>query len=288
MQLMQLPQKHDWQVTLRNWIAGKDESDFECGLPGLSFESFTSWFGSDDDIYRAWITFENLGRDIAKIDGVRIDPSCYLLSAIEQEDGIYMRLYDRVEPAAMAWLYSWDYPGNPYHQNEQVANRALVACMVDMMMAYDASIEQGNFDYFSQTYGSAFATWAYVFDMVGDLLPPAESIGYIYCLHRFFDAFEKQGPTGIQADMDLPVLIGMYYVGIPSVTYDPRAKDYARKFLIDGGTWLEVEHEPYFNHAGFVNHGGGFDPSYNGVSIKYMAWLVHAPAGTLRRMRWRR
>jgi len=275
--MVTLPQNHDWQVTLRNWIVGKDESDFECGLPGLSFNKTYFEDGErlkDDDIYRTWITFEDLGRRIANINGVRIAPCCYTLEEIEAEDGIYMRLYANVEPAAMAWLYSWDYPGNPYHQNEQVANRALVACMVDMMMAYDDIMEQreGETDeefanrqkYLSQTYGSAFASWAYVFDVFAARLNVEANdarVAYKEALVSFYDAFVATGPTGIQADMDLPVLIGMHY------TYhdNPVHNSYARTFF-----------EKHFNEAGYIDHGGGFDPSYNGVSMKYMAWLAHA------------
>ena len=116
--MAQLPQKHDWQIALRNWLSGRGASDYECGLPGLSFDA--SYFASDDDTYRAWVTFENNGRDITRISGVRIAPEHFLLESIESPEGVRMKLYYKVEPACLAWLYSWDYPGNPYYQNEQV------------------------------------------------------------------------------------------------------------------------------------------------------------------------
>jgi hypothetical protein len=138
--------------------------------------------------------------------------------------------------------------------------------MVDMIMAYDASIQQGNYDYFSQTYGSAFATWAYVYDAVGNSLGLEETEAFIGGLIAFFNTFDEIGPTGIQADMDLPVLIGMYYAHITQIdaSYSERTEAYARSFF-----------EKHFNDAGYIDHGGGFDPSYGGISIKYMTWLAH-------------
>lgn len=139
--------------------------------------------------------------------------------------------------------------------------------MVDMMMAYDASIEQGQYHYFSQTYGSAFASWAYVYHKLEPVLNDSlVEVAYLDALAGFFHSFEQQGPTGIQADMDLPSLVGMWYTAWEAEgEYSAKALAYAHTFF-----------EKHFNEAGYIDHGGGFDPSYNGVSMKYMAWLAHA------------
>lgn len=261
-----LPQNHAWQVTLREWMAGKTLACYDCGLPGLSYSE--SYFADGDDLLRAWLTFEDLGRNITKITGARIDASHYLLENIESADGIRMRLYETVEPGALAWLYSWNYPGNPYYQSAEIANRALTACMVDMIMAHDHYID-GNLQSISQDVSSMFATWAYCFDVLGGEMPNGVSIEFSRGLTDFFDRIEAQGPTGIQSDLDLPALVGMYYTAKQfhadsDTNRSERAEAYARAFM-----------DNYYNPAGFGDHGGALDPGYNGIWIKYLTWAAH-------------
>lgn len=256
-----LPQNHAWQVTLRDWMAGKTLACYECGLPGLSYDE--SYFPDNDSVLRAWLTFEDLGRHISKIRGARIDASHYLLENIESADGIRMRLDETVEPGALAWLYSWNYPGNPYYQSTEIANRALTACAVDLMMAHDHYID-GDQQSISQLVSSMFATWAYVLDVLDHEAPAEFAEAYAEGLRAFFDRIEAQGPTGIQSDLDLPALVGMHYTEQFLAGYDGRAEAYARAFM-----------DKYFNAAGYGDHGGVFDPGYNGIWIKYLTWAAH-------------
>ena len=263
---MTLPQQHGWQVTFRDFIAGKTLQDFDCGLPGPEYSA--AFFGSDDDIYRTWITFENLGRYTAKLTGARIDSCCYLLENIEDDGtgdrpaGIYMKIDETVEPGALAWLYSWEYGGNPWLNKTEIANRAIVACMVDMIMCHDKFID-GGLASISQAVASAFATWGYVFDTCYMHLDQPEVDAWGECMQAFFHKIEEQGPTGTQADMDLPGILGMYYSTKCLFGYEERAEAYARAFI-----------DKHFNEAGYIDHGGGFD-SYSGISLRYMVWAAH-------------
>lgn len=263
---MTLPQQHGWQVAFRDFIAAKTLQDFDCGLRGLEYHN--AYFGSDDEIYKTWITFENLGRHTAKLTGARIDSCNYLLENIEDDGtgdrpaGIYMKIDETVEPGALAWLYSWDYGGNPWYNKTEIANRAIVACMVDMIMCHDKYID-GNLASISQAVSSAFATWGYVFNTCYSLLGQQETDAWGECMQAFFHKIEEQGPTSIQADMDLPAIVGMYYSTEVLFGYEQRAEDYARLFM-----------DKHFNEAGYIDHGGGFDPSYNGISLKYMLWAA--------------
>lgn len=263
---MKLPQQHGWQVIFRDWIASKRLQDFDCGLPGPEYSA--AFFGSDDEIYRTWITFENLGRHTAKLTGARIDSCCFLLENIEDDGtgdrpaGIYMKLDETIEPGALAWLYSWEYGGNPWYQKTEIANRAIVACMVDMIMCHDKYID-GGLASISQLVSSAFATWGYVYSVCKGLLEQEQVDAWAECMQAFFEAIDKQGPTGIQADMDLPAIVGMHYCTELLFGYEERAEAYAKTFL-----------EKHFNKAGYIDHGGAYD-GYNGISIKYLAWAAH-------------
>ena len=261
-----IPQNHEWQIQLWNWVKSKSLADFEVELTGLTFNE--SWFEqdgayNDDAVHRLWLTCENLGRYIVKNNGLRIVPEHFLSSSIEKDGSVFMKLDELVEPAALAWIYSWNYEGNPHYQQEEVANRALVACAVDMIMAYDHFIE-GNLQSISQSVASAFATWAYVYDTLGENLDTDTKLAYEFGLSEFFSTIEQQGPTGTQADLDLPGILGMFYTAqrVPGLT--GIAEEYARSFMAD-----------YFNEAGYIDHGGGFDPSYNGISIHYLVWAAH-------------
>ena len=249
---MPLPQNHAWQVDLRSWLQGLTVTDFDCGLPGLSYSD--SYFSTPDELYRAWLTFQKLGRDIVAVTGVRYAPEDFVLSSIERDGEVYMDLYAATEPTCMAWLYAWTYPGNPYYQSVEVANRALVASIVDLMMGFDAP---GG----SQEKSSSFQTHAYVYQQCGHLLPPAVQDAYKAYLALAFDRFEGWVSSGTQASMDGPNVAGMYLTGqILGGGYPDRAHAHCLAFI----------NKHY--HDGYIDHGLGFDPSYNGWSIAYMLW----------------
>jgi hypothetical protein len=251
-----LAQQGEPWATLYGWLSERVVSDFDCGLPGMSYSD--SYFSTPDELYRAWLTFENLGRGIAKIDGVRIDPSHYVLSSIEQGGGVYMDLYALTEPACMAWLTVWDYPGNPYHGSVEVANRALVVSIVDAMMSYE---DDGG----SQEKASSFQAHAYVYQQCGHLLPPAVKDAYKEYLRLTFERFAAWVSTGTQADLDSPSLAAMFITGgILGSDYPARAEAHCDAFL-----------NKHYKDAGYIDHGGGFDPSYNGWSIKYLLWAYY-------------
>lgn len=258
---MTLPQNHGWQVVLRNYLASLQLQDFDCGLPGLSFSA--DYFASGDDVYRAWITFENLGRNIVRGNrGVRMDSCNFLLENIEREDGIYGKLYASYEPAELAWLYSWNYAGNPYYDNLQVANRALAACMWDMILTHDKFID-GMLQGIDQAVSSAFATYAYTLSTCINVLDSDVVDAYLEGLKSFFDVLEAQGAGSDQADLSLSSIVGMWYTAQHVSGLDERCEAYARAFM-----------DASFSEAGYIKHGNAFDPSYNGISIKYLTWAA--------------
>jgi len=248
-------QGQPWE-TLYGWLSERVVADFDCGLPGLSYDD--SYFSTPDDLYRAWLSFEDLGRGLTKNGGVRLDSSHYVLSSIEQGGAVHMKLYGVTEPACMAWLYVWDYPGNPYTGSVPVANRALVAAIVDMMMSFE---DGGG----SQEKASSFHAHAYVYQQCGHLLPAAVQDAYKEGLRLTFERFETWVSTGTQADLDSPSLAAMFITGgILGSDYPARAEAHCDRFL-----------DKHYRDAGYIDHGGGYDPSYNGWSIKYLMWAYH-------------
>ena len=231
-----LPQNHVWQVDLRSWLTTLTVSDFECGLPGLTYDD--AWLASADEVYRAWLTFENLGREITVLNGFKIAPEAFVLSSIEQGGSVYMQTYGLIEPGCLAWLYSWSYPGNPYHESIEIANRALVAAIVDMMMLWEAT---GH----SQEKAAAFAVYGYVYSVCGHLLPVAVQDAYKEALSLYFVQFEAWVSTGTQADMDVPSILGACYAGqILGGDYPARAEAHALAVM-----------DKHYGQAGFIDHG---------------------------------
>ncbi len=261
----QLPQYHDYQLTLRDYLGTLNQGDFEVELSGLGYDD--SYFENADDLFRMWIMLENRGRLAPSSRGFRTEARFYTLSEIERDGNVYMDVGNWfIEPVQTAWWAQWDYPGNPHYGSRAVKLRAFVAAAVDMMMLDDYHENQGR-GMRSDFLGASLIRFGYTYGVVQDILPENVRDAYEYGMRKMFGKIEDWGPTGIHADMDQFALVGMWYVAdsMDDEGLRQRAADYMHR-LYDNN----------YNRAGFMDHGGGYDGSYQGITFYFNTWAALA------------
>ncbi|MEX0686541.1 MAG: hypothetical protein WD267_14040 [Balneolales bacterium] len=263
-----LPQSHDYQVTLRNYMSSLTVKDFEVGLKPLSHDF--EYFRSMDDLFRTWILFRQAPPEgpIVDIKGLTVDPEYFTLRSIESSEGIMMGSdgnFPWISPEATVWWSNWNYPGNPYYKNKAIMRRALVFCIVDMLM-HDEAHENGDFRR-SDYLGATLIWMAYTYDKVKGILPVDVQNAYETGLLKFFERIEEWGPRGNAGDMDQFAHIGMWYTAksIGDAELIERSKIHSEYIL-----------SKHLRPAGYIDHGDGFDPSYNGISLDLLGWAALA------------
>ena len=67
--------------------------------------------------------------------------------------------------------------------------------------------------------------------------------------------------------MDTHAIVGLWYIAkaIADPQVSKRAEAYARRVLAK-----------HYRPAGYIDHGSGFDPSYNGISFYFLTWAAMA------------
>ncbi|GAA5520539.1 hypothetical protein Asal01_00471 [Fodinibius salicampi] len=257
----QLPQDHGYQGELRNYIGSLSEGDFELDLSPLTVE--TSYFDTDAEIYQSWLVFGHDASEFPPADGIRVGSDYFTLDAIESGGSVHMTIGRGgwISALATAFFADWNYEGNPHYDSRAVKLRAFVAASVDMMMQ-DQAHDEGNGDR-SDFLGGQLIQWAYAYGVAKDELPESAKAAFEEGLIRMFEKLESWGPTGTHADMDTRAIPGVLYVArhVESQDLTQRAYDYIDRVL-----------DSHFRPAGYIDHGGAYDASYNGISLFHLNW----------------
>jgi len=271
---VKLPQDHEYQIELRNYLAARTEADYRLAVEPILFED--RWVGPDDDLHRLWI----LTRNLPTARGLTMPADRFLLARIESPEGIRLRTGDRgsigsskevpgiaVHPDDTVWWAAWDYPGNPYRGSAAVRNRAFAMAAVDMIML-DRLHESGKHwvgnARRSDFLGGTVAWLAHVYHDVGAELPAPVRKAYETGLAKFVARLNEWGPTGVCDNMDMKALVGMAYIGatLPAGDLAEQARGYVNRVL------------RHVHPAGIVRDAGGVEASYNGIALFDMAWAT--------------
>jgi hypothetical protein len=253
----QLPQDHTYQKTLRQYLGSLTPEDLaveqrEFRLPEREL--------SDEEKHRLW----TLTLLVPPFD-VGLPADQFVLGSIEGTKGI---MTPNMSPEGTAWLASWDSPINPYHGDPSLKRRAFVWCAVDMMML-DHHHQQGHARR-SDFLGGTLIWLAYTYEKVREVLPEKPRAAYETGLRKMVRRLEKWGPTGAMTDMDLFAPVGLFYAAraLEDPEIEKLARDYSRPLFT---------HPRFFHPAGYFVDTGGFDASYNGISLFFAG---HAAAAT--------
>lgn len=267
--MAQLPQAHDYQVTLRNYLASITLAELDVTLTPVTYDD--GYLTTNDELHAAWIVLEDIGRaPSVDMSGLRVASSHFALSQMERDGQVYMRVGRNssfMDPINTAWWAAWDYAGNPYYGSSAVKKRAFVAAAVDLMMT-DQDLELSTDHRRSDFVGGYLTKFAYVYYVVKDILPADVQAAYETGLIKIFERLETYPPYGAGgADMESMQLPGLWYAGeaVASEDLKTRALDRARTVL-----------EQIMAPSGYYHHHGqdGIDLSYEGISQHFFSWAA--------------
>lgn len=262
-----IPREHPYQEPLIAWIGSLTAADLTVepkvfgtvepgGDPGVDSEA----------LYR-------LALLPVPETAIAANPEAFLLSAIETEQGVVL---PQVSCSALAWLVQWD-PGigpggnpvvapgglNPYKGDAGIKRQAMVWAAVDMMMLdkwHDLNRGSRRTDYL----GGTLIWLGYTFLWCGDVMPEPARQAFAAGLRRMVEKMRQWGPRGAMTDMDLFAPVGLWYVAEALDDDEVRvfAKEYSRPLFT---------HPRFFHPAGYFVDVGGYDVSYNGISLFFAA-----------------
>jgi hypothetical protein len=267
---VRLPQDHEYQVILRNYIGSLTEKDFALKLEPVEFRE--RWVRDDETLHRLWV----LGQSFPDPNGLVLAPENFLLRTIESPEGIRIRVGEAGEPKDpeagvypedTSWWSTWNWRGNPYFDSRAVRNRAFVVAAVDMIML-DKLHESGS-DWVKNARRSDFLggtlSWlAHVYRDTRRDLPEQVRAAFETGLEKFVDRLTEWGPTCVNENMDMKSLVAAAYIA-EALREGPivdKARAYAKRVL------------PLIHPAGMVRDAGGLEASYNGIAEYSLAWAT--------------
>lgn len=297
-----LPQKHEYQVVLYDWLETLSVNDVMLESKILSYDnSYT-----DNELANLWLQVEGLTASSV----TRSDPEWYVLDAgngkgieatgtikIPDEpkgNGDYPGNPPRSWQNEPAFLYQLDIPlsnggqGNPYYHDPVVGRRAMVVAIVDLIMHHDnLHTSTGWFD----MVGKAFLGMAETYRFAGGVLSADEKAAFEEGMEYLLDDMIARGPRGVNTNMDMFAVQGAADLWASAINNSVKEKciQLVKNALFgypDGE--LGIKHSVFTASSGY--DGGVFDPSgfimegdqpeifYGGESIYHVAGAVAALA----------
>ncbi|MEX0686542.1 MAG: T9SS type A sorting domain-containing protein [Balneolales bacterium] len=270
----ELPQDHEYQVVLRNYMASLSQQDFDVPFNDITYDDNHLNSLSNDELYGLWLIFQDAPPQgpIASVKGLIVNSSHFKLSSIEN-DGIRMGSSNNrpwIPSETTAWWYGWAYKGNPYYKHKGVMRRAFVASAVEMIML-DNAHKNGKATR-SDYLGGTLIWLAYTYSQVKDDLPESVCNAYEKGLLKFLGRLEDWGSNNNMGDMDQSAHVGLWYLA--KAIDDPEVY---RRVENQTASILNTDYRP----AGYIQHGDGFDAPYNGFSLYYLNWAAMASKNPL-------
>lgn len=253
----QLPETHEYQKTLRAYLGRLAEKDLAVEL--RQFKPPPDKLSLDEQ-YRFWLL---AGEQRPAVGGLALPAKVFTLAGIEGETSV---MQPDATAASLAWLARWNSPCNPYFNDPAVKRRAFVIAVIDMVMldeVHEHSSGASRSDYLGGTL--IWLTEAYA--AARDILPAEVRAAYEAGLRKFVDRLRKWGPTGSMTDMDLFAPVSLKYAS------DLLGDDETKKFAVEYSRRLFTEPR-FFHPAGYFVDMGGFDATYNGISMYFTTWAA--------------
>jgi len=293
-----LPQTHEYQKTLRDYMATLQVEDFEHGVEAEGFE-VEAWEMDDETLFREYV------RSITRqpkvgfkrgIPAITAPAWLFLLSTIEgpttapsREEAVAgfegqsrgsATLRDGpvatptgivippVWPDALISFVQWDDPGNHFHDNQALKMRAFVTAATRMIMLDD--FLEGGEQNRSDWNAFKFVTFAFTFQGVRDLLPEAVEEAYQDGLTRLARRLLQWGVHGEDIAFDLIMPLAMWYA--TQTVNDPEVAEEAARLA-----QKMMTHPDHFHPAGYwVERGGGIEIGFAGMANNFAVWTALA------------
>lgn len=266
---VELPQDHEYQRVLRDYMAKLGEKDFDHGITNET--PFTVVAPRDTEkAYRDYMLSLSLLPIIGSKRGypcVSSPPRLFLLSTIEGGDAV---LKPPVWPEPLAWLARWDYEGNPFKDMRAIKLRAFVDVCVEMIMT-DHQIETepekgGNRpDWFAPH----LIMLAYPYATVRDVLPDKVKKAYETGLRKMVRRQLDWGVKREEINMDMIAVVGLWYASecLKDSDLTGEIKAYTRGLVAEPGS---------FHPAGYFVDQGGIEVGFGGMAAYLASWFALA------------
>lgn len=263
---VELPQKHEYQRVLRQYLATLTEADFAHGVTGHLRRVESS--PDPEYQYRNHLFTMMLQPMVGTKRGApSVNAPAYLftLSTIEGTNAV---MRPPVWPESLIAFERWDYPGNPFHNNRALRLRAFVAAAVNMIMLDDYLDREPTACRSDRTgYHLVYAAVPYLGSR--DEVPPEAQKAFEDGLKRMGRRILEWGPKGEEPNQDLTAAVGLWYASqaVRDPEFTKEAEAYARRLLADPGR---------FNPAGYHVERGGLDLGFGGMANFFTVWLALA------------
>jgi len=259
-----LPDEHEYQRTLRKYLATLTEKDYEHGVTA-KFEPATVPEDPETQ-YRLWL-LNRLSQPLVGTKrgapAVNAPARLFTLASIEKSEGV-MNL--PLWPEPVSWLVNWKHPGNPYYNSRAMKLRAFASLCIHLTML-DDQIEHApelggaRFD----TLAPPLLTLAYSYPGVRDVLPEEARKAFEVGLRKMGRRLLEADPKGLQPNMVVVGPVALWYISqaLGDKAFTKEVEALARRFWSD---------ETFTNPAGFYADRGGIDIGYAGTVNLFTAW----------------
>ena len=248
----QLRQTETWMVTLRNYMATLQESDFDVTLSEATYDR--SYYEKSpgvldhDKIFCEWLDFTD---GFPKQRGLQVPSKAFTLAEIEN-GGVKMNVSDLGMADETAWWAATPFVGNPHYGSTAVKLRAFVN--------FAAYINQIHGNWSRHDFGGDFTVLVAAYDMVKDILPANVQAASLVPIRAGAVYLMNKGATDIHEDMDrhaghgIAVAVKLLNEQVLYDQYDDYSETLNAKTL---------------SHGIGPSHGNNPDVSYGGIWIHF-------------------
>lgn len=267
--LTKLPQDHDYQRTLRKFMASLTPKDFTHGVAGVMPQDSAA--NTDPEyLYRQYILtmmHQPLIGTKRGTPSVVAPPALFMLSSIETPKGV---MPPPVWPETLTPFVHWDYPGNLYRNNRALKHRAFVGAAVQMIMFHnfvELNDEKTPPVVRPDWHGYNLVIVAAPYPGFKDVLPADVQKAYETGLKMLGERVLGWGIRGENCAHDLIAPVGLIYVSrvLGDSAFAKKVETHTRKLFTD---------PRYVHPAGYWIERGGIDMGAGGMANYFAVWAA--------------
>lgn len=267
--LTQLPQDHEYQKVLRNYMAMLKEADFAHGIhEPIPLDKNTNT--DPEYLYRQYILtlmYQPLVGTKRGTPAVNAPPGLFVLSAIETSKAVMVPC---VWPETLTAFIHWDYAGNHYRNSRALKLRAFVGAVVQIVMFHNFAEHNDSKSpppIRPDWHGYNAVIWAAAYPDFKDVLPAEVQKAYEDGLKQIGLRMLSWGVRGESCESDLMTPLGMVYIS--RAIHDPEFTK-----AVEDRVRMICTEPRHFNKAGYWLERGGIDTGFGGAANLYAVWIA--------------
>jgi len=272
----ELPQDHEYQRTLREFMEALKAEDFRIELTPLKIDGLEK-IQDTETLYRMYIGFGGTGR--LTFQALTASPEHFTLKAIESGDEV--RCFG--VPEAPTWWLGFKVPGSPFYNSTPAKRRVAVMTMVNMMLSdrlwsLDTTFRRADL------LAHGVMIWAYIYPRIESVLPEQVQAAFKTGLRKHLDDMIRRSPRDVNTNMDTRELVCLAFAD-KVFTGEEDHKQFireARRMLFgrpDRTPATSDGVKGMFHPAGYIGEKDGPETSYNGISLYHLTEAAMSTRG---------